>query len=144
MAFVRQRPPDWFWLTGTALTLWGVIGCYLWFRWAALGAGPIGPASAYDRALFAELPGWYKYLHAIAVGAGVLGGLALLARSLAARVLFIVSLIAVVIRFGWLFASTDVLATKGPATALFPIGIALVAGYSVWLAAKAHRHGWIC
>jgi hypothetical protein len=144
MAFVRQEPPRWFWGVSGLLALWGLIGCYFCLRQFLYGADAMGSADAYQRALYASLPAWYDYIYAIATGAALLGGLALLRRSMAARALFIVSLVAVIVQFGWLFATTDLLAAKGVATAIFPLIIFGIAIYSIRFAAKARRHGWIC
>lgn len=144
MAFVRQEPPGWFWGVSGLLALWGLVGCYFCARQFLYGADAMGPADAYQRTLYASLPLWYDYIYAVATGAALLGGLALLRRSIMARALFIVSLIAVVVQFGWLFATTDLLAVKGVATAIFPLIILGIATYSIRFAAKARRHGWIC
>ena len=65
-------------------------------------------------------------------------------RSATARVLFIVSLIAIMVQFGYLFAATDLLAVKGAGVVLpFPIFITVIAGVQVWFAGVARRRGWI-
>src|SRR3546814_4596841 len=81
---------------------------------------------------------------AIAVGAGVLGSFALLARSAMARWLFVLSLIAIIVIFGYLFLATDVIAVKGAAATLpFPILIALIAIFAIWFTGYAARRGWV-
>src|SRR3546814_2911225 len=93
----------------------------------------MGPATQYYRQLYAALPGWYNGVYAIAVGAGLLGSFALLARSAMARWLFVLSLIAIIVIFGYLFLATDVIAVKGAAATLpFPILIALIAIFAIW------------
>lgn len=144
MAFVRQRPPGWFWWISALLALWGLLGCYFCVRQFLYGADAMGPADAYQRALYAALPGWYDVDYAVATGAALLGGLALLRRTAVAQVLFVVSLIAVILQFGWLFAATDILAVQGATTVIFPLIILAIAIYSIAFAAKARRYGWIC
>jgi hypothetical protein len=140
----RQAVPAWYWIVAVLLTLWGAMGCYACFEQIRLGADAMGPASDYDRALHASLPGWYDYVYATAVGAGFLGGVALLVRSRTARTLFILSTIAVIVQFGYLFATTDIVATKGAGAVLqFPVFILAVALASVWFAGLARRRGWI-
>jgi hypothetical protein len=92
--------------------------------------------------LFARLPGWYDDVYAIAVGAGMIGGVALLARSSGARFAFALSLVAVLVQFGWLFATTDIVAAKGAGAVLpFPMFIIGVALFSLWFARMALRRG---
>ena len=144
MAFVRQEPPRWFWGVSGLLALWGLIGCAMCVRQFFYGADAMGAADEYQRALYESLPAWYDYIYAVATGAALLGGLALLRRWMIARLLFAVSLVAAVVQFGWLFVTTDLIAAKGAATAIFPLIILGIAFYSIRFAAKARRHGWIC
>lgn len=144
MARALRQVPLWFRIVAVLLLLWGVAGCYACFQQFRLGADAMGPATDYDRALFAALPVWYNAVYAVAVGTGLLGALALLARSVLAVPLCAISLVAVVVMFGWFFATTDVIAVKGPLIALGPpFVIALIAAYALWLATTARGRGWL-
>ena len=144
MANGAQKPPAWYYVVAALLTAWDAIGCYFCYMQFKLGADAMGDATAYDRALFATLPGWYNYCYAIAVGGATLGGIALLARSASARPVFLVSLVAIVVQFGYLFATTDVIAHKGFATVVpFPLFIVAVAVFALWFAGFAKRKGWL-
>lgn len=137
------RAPAWFRVVAVALLLWTIVGCYACVQQFRLGAEAIGPASDYDRALYASLPVWYNAIYAVAVGCGLLGAVALLARSVLSIPLFACSLIGVAVQFGWLFATTDIVAVKGAWAAIFPLVIAGVALLSVLLARHARARGWI-
>lgn len=138
------RPmPVWFRIVAIGLLVWGAAGCFACYQQFRLGADAMGPADAYQRALYAALPVWYNAVYAVAVGTGLLGALALLARSVLARPLFVISLVAVVVQFGWLFATTDILAHRGIGTAAFPLVIAAIAVAAILLAGRARRQGWI-
>lgn len=142
--YLRHKPPAWFWIVAIILLLWGAQGCYACVQQFRFGAEAMGPATDYDRALFAALPAWYNWCFAVAVGASLLGSIALLIRSSAARLLFIVSLVAVLIQFGYLFATTDIIAHKGAGVVLpFPLVITAVAVFQLWFAGLAQRRGWI-
>ena len=72
------------------------------------------------------------------------GAVALLMRSRRALMLSVVSLVAVVIQFGYVFAGTDLLAHKGAAaTVPFPLFIALMGGVQIGVAVLAARRGWV-
>ncbi len=140
----RRRPPVWFWIVGVLLLLWGAMGVFAFIQHVRLGADAMGPADAYQRGIYDALPVWYDGVYAVAVGAGFLGAAALLARRASARGLFVVSLIAVVVQFGWLFATTDMIAQRGfAASAGFPLFIAAIALVQIWFAGVAIRRGWI-
>lgn len=140
----RGRSPLWFRLVAVLLVLWGAMGVFACIQQFRLGADAMGPADSYYRALYAALPAWYNAVYAVAVGAGFLGSVALLLRSRAARVFYIASLAAVVVQFGWLFATTDMIAVRGVAAAAgFPIVIFAIALFQIWLAGHARHRGWI-
>lgn len=141
---VRAKAPVWFWIVSVVLALWGAMGVFACIQQFRLGADAMGPADDYYRALYAALPAWYNIVYAVAVGMGFMGSVALLLRSRLARPFYIVSLIAVVVQFGWLFVATDMIAVRGfVATAGFPIFIVIVALVQIWLAGLAVRRGWI-
>ena len=143
-SYIRQKPPVWFWIVAVLLLLWGAQGVFACIQQFRLGADAMGPADDYYRTLYASFPVWYNWVFAVAVGTSFLGSIALLMRSASARTLYIVSLVAVIVQFGWLFATTDMVAVRGfAATAGFPIVIVLIAAFQIWFAGLATRRGWI-
>jgi hypothetical protein len=78
--------------------------------------------------IFAAMPGWLWAVYGVAVGAGTLGALLLLARSKLSTSLFLVSLIAVLVQFGYTLGATDLIAQKGVVVAAgFPAFVILMA-----------------
>ena len=138
-----MKRPGWFVAVVVLLLLWGAMGVFACVQQFRLGADAMGPASEYDRALYARLPVWYNAVYAVAVGTGFLAALALLARSTLAVPLAAISIVAVIVQFGWLFATTDIIATKGVWVTYFPLLIAAVALFSLWLARLARTRRWI-
>ncbi|WP_230629464.1 hypothetical protein [Sphingomonas sp. Leaf37] len=136
--------PGWFRVIAVMLTIWGVVGVFACVQQFRLGAEAMGPADDYYRRLYATFPAWYNRIYAVATGSGLLAALALLFGSRLARPLFVVSLIAIVVQFGWLFLATDIIAVRGVAQVVpFPAFIAMVATFGVWLSDHAGRRGWI-
>lgn len=138
-----QKPPVWFYIVGVILLLWGLAGCWAFYMHATLGPAANPHATDWDRAYFAALPGWFAIDFAVAVGAGLLGSIALLARSKWAATLYWLSVIAVVIQFGYIFLATDMLAVKGVSTTFFPAFIFLMAVFQLWFAGLAKKRGWL-
>lgn len=139
-----EQPPVWYYVVGGVLALWNAIGCYFCYMQFIHGPEAMGPATEYDLALYASLPGSYNYVFALAVITGLLGAIVLLTRSRAVRILFIVSLVAAVIQFGYLFATTDIIAHKGAGTVLpFPILILAIGVFSIWFAGLARKREYL-
>ena len=138
------KRPGWFIILVGVLILWGLAGCASFFAHVYYGPAMDPNATDWDRAYFAALPAWFNWDYAVAVGAGLLGSIALLARSKAAGLLYIVSLIAVLIQFGYVFFATDLLAHKGAAMTMpFPAFIIAMAILQIWLAGYARDRHWV-
>lgn len=143
-SYIRQRPPGWFMPAAVLLIVWGLLGCAALYAHVAFGPKLAPNPSEWDHAYYAALPLWFTPVYATAVLGGLFGSVALAMRSRAAKPLFIVSLVAVVVQFGYVFLGTDLIAHKGAvATVPFPLFIAAVAVFQIWFARHARRHGWI-
>jgi hypothetical protein len=140
----HNRPAAWFWLAAVILLLWGMIGVFAFYSDVTMNDQAKAQLSDYDRTLLASRPSWFLWLYGVATWSALLGAVALLARSRLARPIFIVSLIAVIVQFGYIFANTDLIAVKGfVAAAGFPILIVIIAACQIWLAGHAQSRGWI-
>ena len=140
----RGKPPPWFWIAAILLVLWEAMGCYACCLQISQGAAAMGPVDDWSLKYYAALPGWYNGVYAIATFGGLAGGLALLLRNKAARILFWISFVAVIGMFGWAFATTDLIAHKGLAQVLpFPLVIAAIGAVSIWFAGFAGKRGWL-
>lgn len=141
MVNLEGKPPVWFWVVSGILLLWGIAGCGALY--GHIVYGPNMGETQWERDYFASLPGWFNYDYALAVGGGLLGSAAMLARSRFAKLLYILSLIGVVIQFGYVFGATDLVAHKGMMTTIFPAVIFAIAVFQIWFASTAEKNGWI-
>ena len=138
------KPPTWLWIVAGVLLLWNLFGGFVCVQQFRLGADAMGPADAYQRTLFASLPGWYVWNFVFAEVTGIGGSLALLAKRRVALPLFVLSLLGVIVQFGWLLTQTDVIAQEGFGKAAgLPITVFVVCLVQVWIARLAVRRGWI-
>ena len=142
---VGVKPPAWFWLVALLLVAWQAIGVYFCVDQLQHGAASsMWDQTPYHQAFYAKLPAWYNYAYMAATFGGLLGGLALLLREKRARLLFWLSLIAVIVMFGYTFGATDLIAHDGAKKVVpFPIFIAAVGLFSVWFASFSTRKGWL-
>lgn len=138
------KPARWFWGAAVLLVLWEAMGCFACYAQITEGAAAMGPVDDWSLKYYAALPVWYNGVYAVATFGGLLGGLALLLRKAVALRLFQVSLVAVVVMFGYAYLATDLIAHKGPAQVLpFPLVIAGIGALSIWLARHAGNRGWL-
>ena len=144
MAMLRNRAPMWFWIAGVLIVLWGMAGVAAFYMDVTMSPARIAALPEYDQRLLASRPQWFIWLYGVAVWSGLLAGIVLLLRSALAHAGFVLSLVAVIAMFGFIFTATDLIAVKGfVAAAGFPIVIAGIAVFQVWLSARARRRGWI-
>lgn len=138
----RTRAPVGFRIAVVVLILWGIVGVFAFH--ASFVESVRATMDAYDRRLYDSWPVWYAPVYGVAVWSGLIGSVLLALRRRVARPVYVASLVAVVIMFGWTFVATDLIAVKGVLTAVaFPVGIALICVFEIWLAGHAARRGWI-
>lgn len=143
-AYIRQKPPGWFWLVALVLTLWGLMGCFALYLHITVGPKMDPHPTEWDIAYYKALPAWFTAVYCVSIFGGLLGSIALLMRSKLAHPLYIASLAGVIVQFGYVFLATDLIAHKGAAaTVPFPLFIAVVAAFQIWFAVYAKRRGWI-
>jgi hypothetical protein len=140
---IMNKPPTWFYIAAAILILWECIGCFAYVSQVSMSAADMARLPAAQQDIWKMMPSWVTSAYALAVWIGLAGGIALLLRFRISRSLFIVSLIAVVVQFGWTFAATPILTTVGPTAAIFPLFIIAVGVMAVWFSGKAAGNGWL-
>jgi hypothetical protein len=138
------KAPTWYYVVAGVLTLWALIGCYSYLAQVMMSAADLAALPAAQRDMIAALPSWITALYAIAVWSALAGAICLVLRRKFARSAYIVSLVAIIIQFGWTLTALPIIQTMGFAEAAgFPIFIAVVGAVSVWFAGKAKMNGWL-
>ncbi len=136
--------PGWFRIVAIVLLLWNLFG--VWSLWSQYTMTPEAIAALPDaqRTVWQAMPAWLWIVYALGVVGGTLGALLLLLRKRASATLFLLSLVAVVVQFGYVLFPAGGLATLGATQALpMPVVIIAVAAFSLWLARRAIARGWI-
>ena len=139
----RVRVPGWYWAVAILALLWEAGGCYAYLMSVTMKPGTASQYSDAQQALFASTPSWVWAAYAIAVWVGLAGALALRMRSRWARVAFIVSLLAAIVQFGWVFLGAQALKTIGGSAAAVPVCVVLIGAFLIWFASAAMRWGWL-
>ena len=144
MENAQSKRPVWFVAVAVILLLWAVAGVASFGAHVFVGEKMAAEQGAWDLDYYRALPAWFAWDYALATLAALAGAIALLVRSRHAVMLYVLSLIGVVIQFGYVFVGTDLLAHKGAAaTVPFPVFIALMGCVQIVLARFAAKRGWV-
>jgi hypothetical protein len=138
-----QRRPAWFWIVAILALLWEARGCYAYLTQVSANAAATQGMTAAQRALWQAMPAWIWSAYAVAVWVGLSGAILLLMRQSWARPAFIVSLVGVVVEFGWVFLRTPILSAQGPGAAILPAAIFIVGVFLIWFSGLAIGRGWL-
>jgi hypothetical protein len=138
------KPPTWFWIVSAVLLLWACAGLFAFYSQITLDAATRAKMSDDDRRLLSSMPGWLIAVYGVATVSAALGAALLLARSAQARLLYLVSLVSVIVQFGYTLGATDLIAVKGFLVAAgFPIFIVVMGIIQLWFARLATGRGWL-
>jgi hypothetical protein len=135
--------PRWASAVSVLLLLWALIGVWSFYNEVTISPEAAAAMPPEQRAMWETMPGWLWVVFAIAVFSALAGAIALLMKRAIAEPLYLVSLIAVVIQFGYVFLAMPVLETIGAAAIPFPAFIFVVTALSYWLARNWKGKGWI-
>ena len=138
------RAPWWYWAVAVLALLWMLLGVFAWTMDLRMTPEQLAALSPGQQQLYAARPQWVFLVYAVAVFSGLAGAIGLLLRKRWATTWFLVSLVAVVIQFGYTLFVMDAIGLLGPGMALpFPLVIIAFAVFLLWFARYARRHGWI-
>jgi len=118
---------------------WNALGAYACAQQIALRTGGATLTDPFEQALYSHLPLTYDCLFVGAETSGLVGAVLLLLGRAAARAWLGASLIFIILQFGYLFATTDLLAHEGPRAMSLPLFVIIMGAIQLWAAACAHR-----
>ena len=142
MNIVGTSPPAWFRIVALLAVLWNCIG--VWTYLSKVGvAPPMMEMTADETALAASMPTWATAGFAVAVFGGLLGSLGLLLGKAWARMLLILSLLGMLVQFGWWLLMSGAMERMGGSSAAMPAIVVLIGLLLVWLAGMGVKRGWL-
>ena len=99
----RMKAPVLFWVIGAFALLWNTMGLAAYFEHFTMSPEAIAALRPEQQNLLLDQPFWLTSAFAVAVFAGFIGSILLLARKRLAVRMFLLSMIAVFVQFGGLF-----------------------------------------
>ena len=138
------KPPAWYWVVSALALLWMLFGVLAWFADLMMDESALAQMSDAQRHLYASRPQWVFVVYAIAIFSGLIGAIGLLMRKAWAIPALAVSLVAVIVQFGYTLLGMDAIRVLGASAALpFPIVIFAIGALLLWFATRSRKSGWI-
>lgn len=138
------KPPAWYWVVSALALLWMLFGVLAWFADLMMDESALAQMSDAQRHLYASRPQWVFVVYAIAIFSGLIGAIGLLLRKSWTIPALAVSLVAVVVQFGYTLLGMDAVRVLGAGAALpFPIVIFAIGALLLWFATHSRKSGWI-
>jgi hypothetical protein len=128
---VQDHTPVHLWIVGIVALLWNAYGCYDYVMSVMANQAYMSQFTADQIAYWDSLPSWLTAFWALGVWGALAGSLLLLARSRHAVLAFGLSLLGIVVSFGYQMAATEMPASmQEGAMAIMPwvifiVGVAL-------------------
>lgn len=139
-----NTPPRWYWVVAVLAFLWMCVGLMAWVMDLRMDAAALADLPDGQRTLYETRPQWVFIVYGIATWSGVIGALGLLVRKTWATPLLALSLVAVVVQFGYTFFAMDAIGVLGAATALpLPVTILVIGAGVLWFSMRARDRGWL-
>jgi hypothetical protein len=137
------KVPMWFRALALLGLLWNAFGVYMYLKSVGMFGDPLAGLDPAHAALARSVTAWVTGTFAVAVFAGLLGSLLMVAGKRLACPLLVLSLIAVIVQTVWIVAISNARAVEGMMALVMPGTIALVALVLVLVAAKGAEKGWL-
>ncbi len=138
-----NKPPAWYWIVSALALVWMLFGVMSWVMDLMMDEAALAQMSEAQQQLYRARPDWIFVLYAIAIFGGLAGAIGLLMRRRWSVTAFAVSLIAVIVQFGYILGVMNTIELLGFATAAtFPIVIFAIGAALLWFATHAKKSGW--
>jgi len=142
MTISNNKPTSTFWIIGIAALIWNLMGVAAYLGQAYMTNEVLKALPDAEQLYYTNIPAWVTVVFAISVFAGFLGCVALLLRKSWAKILFIVSLLAVLSQFTYNFFIQDYMEVTIE-KAFMPIIVIGLAVFLIWYSQKSQDKGWI-
>ena len=140
---IGVKVPAWFRLLAVLGLLWNGFGVYMYLKSVGMLGDPLAGLDPAHAALARSIPAWVTGTLAVAVFAGLLGSLLMVAGKRLACIFFVLSLLAVIVQTVWITAISNARAVEGTMALVMPGVITLVALLLALVAAKGAAKYWL-
>jgi len=141
MSETKKKAPVWFWIVAVLALLWNLLGVLAFGGTMMIlnSAEVMSALPPEQQAIYADYPGWALAAFAVAVFGGLVGSIFLLMKSGLARILFIVSLLALLVSDYYTFAVARMQDVSGTGAFIMPAVVLIITLFLIWLSGKAAK-----
>ena len=140
----KITPPTSFWLITIVMLIWNVMGSVNLFWQLSMSADVLASFPETHRAIIIDRPLWATMGFAVGVLGGALGCILLMLKKSAARIVFIVSLLGIVVTMvHTISVASSVIGFTLVEMFMMIISPVLVAAFLIWYASIADKMGWL-
>ena len=123
--------------------VWMLFGVMAWVMDLMTDEAGLAKLSEAQRQLYTSRPQWLFGVYALAIFSGLAGAVGLLMRKSWATTLFAISLVAVIVQFGYTFLVMDAAKLLGASAIAFPAVIFAIGVFLLWFSVRARKQGAI-
>ena len=139
----ESKPTKSFLIIGIIALIWNLFGVMAFLMDVFITPEALAAMPENQRELYESNPGWMKIIYGIATFGGTFGCLLLLMKKASAKMLFIISLVAVLIQMIYSLVFTSAMEVYGPTGLVTPILVIAIAAFLVWYDNKKKANGWL-
>lgn len=138
-----NKPTTLFWVIGVIALIWNGLGVKHYIDQAFMTDEMKAALPEAERALYDNVPAWVTAAFAIAVFGGLLGCILLLMKKKAAKTVFLVSLIAIIVQMIYNLFMSKAVEVYGPGGAIMPIMVIAIGVFLLLYSKRSVEKGWL-
>jgi heme/copper-type cytochrome/quinol oxidase subunit 4 len=143
MSSKTNKPPIWYWIVSILALIWNIMGVMAYLGQAFMSDDVLKALPEAEQALYNDVPAWATAAFAIAVWGGALGSLFLIFRKKAAKTIFILSFLGIVVQMVYNLFMSKASEVYGPGGEIMPITVIIIGAFLIWFSNKSISKGWI-
>lgn len=134
----------WFWIASVFFLLWNLMGVFSFYAHTFITEEALALLPENERALYGDYPLWTTIVFATAVFAGFIGSLGLVLKKKWSKLVFIISLAAIIPQMLHNVFFTKSMEVYGPGqAATMPVMVVLIGVFLVWFSHYAIKKNWL-
>jgi hypothetical protein len=135
--------PRSFLVIGIVALLWNLMGVMSYVMQVTMSPEALGNMPDAERALYESMPSWVTGSFAISVFGGLIACIGLLLKKAWCVALFLVSLVAIIVLFGYWLLVAGTIAVMGVEAIFMPLLVTVTGAFLVWYSRSAKSKGWL-